>query len=173
MIQSLEEIPGWTHYWQHDYFPELVKLLPDNPNVLELGCGYGRSTWAWLNALPLHTKFYIVDNFTLEDYNSQTQKEYFLNTIEQHPKFTVIKKIFHEDYESWEKNNNLNFDLVYIDADHRYEQITKQLEYFKNVPILCGDDYEYKHPGVVKAVDEFKVKYTKKFTLIKNFFILQ
>lgn len=54
------------------------------------------------------------------------------------------------------------FDWVYIDADHSYESVKKDLQHWfrqvKNGGFLCGDDYGWSHPltkGPKPAVDEF------------------
>ena len=55
------------------------------------------------------------------------------------------------------------FDMIYIDGDHSYEGVSKDLEvsYNKVSPggYICGHDYTIERfPGVVKAVNEFKEK---------------
>lgn len=73
------------------------------------------------------------------------------------------------------------FDWIYIDGDHQYEFVKKDLEMFypkvKTNGLIAGDDYDnagWWQGGVKKAVDEFlttgKVKLIK---LKKNQFILQ
>ena len=56
------------------------------------------------------------------------------------------------------------FDIIYIDGDHSYEGVTKDLELsrnkIKNAGYICGHDYTIdKFPGVVRAVNEFVDKY--------------
>lgn len=170
-ITEPTDIPGWTHNWQHDYFPTLLQKLPYNSTLLEVGCGYGRSTWAWLDHLPNNFKLDILDNFTLESINEVKHKDYFYKVLNQHFNSNLVRNIFHTDYYTWKQENKLIYDLVYLDSDHSYEIVKDQLEYFKDTPILCGDDYEYKHPGVVQAVDEFAKKYSREYKLILNFFI--
>ena len=50
------------------------------------------------------------------------------------------------------------FDLVFIDADHRYDAVSADIKaWFPLVRIggiLSGHDYKSTHPGVIKAVDE-------------------
>ena len=52
------------------------------------------------------------------------------------------------------------FDFVYLDGDHSYEGVTKDLESWypklKKFGVMCGDDYG--HPsgvGVIEAVTKF------------------
>jgi ubiquinone/menaquinone biosynthesis C-methylase UbiE len=67
------------------------------------------------------------------------------------------------------------FDWVYIDGNHLYEFVKKDLELFyrkvKKGGYICGDDYEeggWWKGGVKKAVDEFLQKGTAKKIKIKN-----
>jgi len=67
------------------------------------------------------------------------------------------------------------FDWVYIDGNHLYEFVKKDLELFyrkvKKGGYICGDDYEeggWWKGGVKKAVDEFLQKGTVKQIKIKN-----
>ena len=56
------------------------------------------------------------------------------------------------------------FDFVYIDGDHAYEEVLKDLEAWypklKKFGVMCGDDYGHiSGHGVIKAVTEFAFKY--------------
>ena len=60
--------------------------------------------------------------------------------------------------------DNEYFDFVYLDGDHGYEAVLKDLEVWypklKKYGVMCGDDYG--HPsglGVIKAVYEFAYKH--------------
>lgn len=50
------------------------------------------------------------------------------------------------------------FDMIFLDADHRYEAIRADIEAFTPLLVrgglLCGHDYSERWPGVVQAVDE-------------------
>lgn len=86
-----------------------------------------------------------------------SQKEAFINNISQHPNFSQVKNVYEissTDYIS--QNNRSNFDLVFLDGDHRYETIVQELEYFKDCSLITLHDYyNSDHPGVKKAVHEF------------------
>lgn len=63
----------------------------------------------------------------------------------------------------------LNAGFVYIDADHDYANAAADIELWWDVVadggILAGHDYDPTHPGVVRAVDEFSVRYAVKVML--------
>lgn len=54
-----------------------------------------------------------------------------------------------------------SLDLVFMDSDHTYEHVIKEIRLWlpkvKLGGILCGHDYDETQPGVVKAVDESKL----------------
>jgi hypothetical protein len=182
-VKTPYDIPGWTNPPQHNLYKKLVEQLPKNPKVLEIGCAWGRSAWAWLDVLPNDAEFYVLDNFSLssnrhlpEFYDTWNnyelrkfasaclkrnwlQKEIFLYCIQQHPSFSNIKNIYDNDYFDWKIDNDIKFDLVYIDGDHSYKHVNDQLEYFKDVPIVCGDDYKEQRrdyfEGLMTAVDNY------------------
>lgn len=66
-------------------------------------------------------------------------------------------------------------DFAYLDGDHSYEQVRKDLSAYypliKAGGILCGDDYDV-HPGVKRAVDEFAQHNRLALRLRKGQFIL-
>tara|TARA_B100000214_G_C23940046_1_gene615238 strand:- start:877 stop:1413 length:537 start_codon:yes stop_codon:yes gene_type:complete len=80
------------------------------------------------------------------------------------------------------------FDWVYIDADHSYDAVKKDLEFYyplmKKGAYLCGDDYGLWHPkpktgagsdaggGPKPAVDEFVSKYNLKLKVFKDQFVI-
>ena len=182
------EVPGWTSTLQHSQYIKLIEQLPDKPKILEIGCGYGRSTWAWLDVIPKNTDYYILDNFNL-DFNDNfkpgftgwrqfttpkqnrkfiqrvrdnkfTQREIFDRIIARHAKYKNIKEIWHMSGDTWVESEYFDkeWDLVYLDDDHSYSAVKKWLEIFSNVPIVCGDDYNTTWQGVVSAVDEYTYK---------------
>lgn len=67
----------------------------------------------------------------------------------------------HKGYSYNILNNFVNeyFDVIYIDADHNYESVKKDLELsylkIKNNGYICGHDYGHMFPGVIQAVNEF------------------
>tara|TARA_B100001248_G_C27240075_1_gene388945 strand:+ start:60 stop:686 length:627 start_codon:yes stop_codon:yes gene_type:complete len=188
-FKNSNDVPGFTSTLQHQYYKKLVQQLPQSPKVLEIGCAFGRSTWAWLDFLPLTSEFYILDTFEnnnvwLPDQadgiqipadannfvksafkDGYSHYEIFNYIIAQHKNFSIIKKIIKNTYHDAKVYlKNLNFDLVYLDGDHNYFEVLDQLLFFDNIPILCGDDSAI--DSVRKALFEYGKQKQKEYTII-------
>jgi predicted O-methyltransferase YrrM len=61
---------------------------------------------------------------------------------------------------------NNYFDFIFIDGNHEYEIVRKDIETWflklKTDGIIAGDDYDPCHGGVIKAVDEIFGELAKK-----------
>lgn len=55
--------------------------------------------------------------------------------------------------------------MVFIDADHRYEGVKRDIEWAlrMGVPVICGHDYDEESPDVIRAVDELLGKSIETF----------
>jgi len=62
-----------------------------------------------------------------------------------------------------------NFDFVYIDGNHDYESVARDMkDWFpklKSGGILCGHDYNETNPGTKKAVNEFAEEHDLEFKI--------
>lgn len=158
--------------------------------VCEVGVWTGETTIGYANIVKQNSgHIYVVDWFqgnigagpgphSYQPENVKSIKEQFLtNLIDYLDIITILEGI------SWEMAKNIpdqSLDLCFIDADHRYESVRKDIQNFlpkvKNSGILCGHDCEYyqlantftkeelasdwskdrkTHPGVVQAVFDF------------------
>lgn len=190
ICKTAMDVPGYTTSEQHKLYAKLAKALPDNARVLEIGCAWGRSTWAWLDCLPSTSKFYVIDNFLIDNRRlleatnniskvknlhrkKITARQIFDSVINQHPNKNIIKHVWESDSQEWIKSKNFTkeWDLVFLDECHTYESTAKWLNLFSDVPVVCGDDYnEKKYSGLVKAVNEYK---NKEINIENNFFVIK
>jgi len=164
---------------------DLYNLVHDNQSpgmvVVEIGVAFGETAKHWLPIVEANRGVGIlVDNFCGgpgfgTDYNNgplEDMRATIANIIAPYPRTLVLEGV------SWEMEAlilNKSVDIVFIDADHRYSSVVKDITAWapkvKNGGILSGHDcnncignYDItliekdwdsgKHHGVVKAVSE-------------------
>jgi len=163
---------------------DLLKILPKQGTVAEIGVQKGDfSEEILLYAQPTH--LYLIDcwqeqnqeNYPNDPANvTQNQQEALYQFVCQ--KFAFDKRViiirdFSPDVTRLFKDNSL--DWVFIDANHTYEAVKKDLEaWFSKVKVggfICGHDYTYTNLfplGVVPAVNEFVKKNNLKIDYLTN-----
>ena len=119
----------------------LSGYLHGQPSILEIGSWLGRSAAVW----ALASRGAVVSI----DINPEISKiaQQFIDdmglavTFRQRP-----GAIF-----------DCDFDVAWIDGNHDYEEVKKDLEATNphTKILICGHDYAPAFPGVIKAVDEF------------------
>jgi hypothetical protein len=89
----------------------------------------------------------------------------FKNRIENISNISHIRKLSDDAITDLE---GLNFDFVYIDGLHTYDQVKKDISNYKHIikegGFVGGHDYQSGWVGVVKAVDEILSKPDKIFS---------
>lgn len=138
---------------------ELVRRSDPTRPIVEVGTLYGASTLVICLAKHPKQRLYAVDNFSWNSLGissnvhlAATKKrlEECINNFE----VKLINKSadkFYSDYD------DLPPALYFCDADHRYEAVHKDITWAKSrgSSIICGDDYEPRHTGVTRAVNDF------------------
>jgi mannosyltransferase OCH1-like enzyme/glycosyltransferase involved in cell wall biosynthesis len=141
--------------------------------IAEIGSWKGRSSHALLTGCP--GKVTCIDTFagssdprdiTNPRAKSQDIKAEFLKNVGYFPNLELLHMTSRQAAELC-KAEGRKFDMVFIDADHKYECVKEDIELWSSLAtrILCGHDYnpnQVKLPdgsddvcaGVVKAVDE-------------------
>jgi len=168
-----------------DYVLDEIRRLPQNATMLEVGTFVAGTTRAMALVRP-DVHVYSVDINTWES------KDPMLNNIKSHyglveaddTTMHMIQKINTEDLHNVTlitgKSLNVdlrNIDLVYLDGDHRFEAVLKELRYFWDRltynGIIMGDDVNSRE--VYDAVRVFAFEqnlelclYSKQFKLQKN-----
>jgi hypothetical protein len=184
-------VPGWINNSQCDLITDLISSLPDNAKILEIGTAFGRSSCSILDGMKSSQTLDICD---LWDNNHWTDMandtSYAKSTLfgDSDVVDTALKNLVqHGIRKTWEshvsqhQNANLirnvfqqtsmslvdtDYDLVFLDGEHSYSNLSNELRKFENVPIICGDDFSY-HIGdeVIKAVIDFGKEYQKILTV--------
>lgn len=122
---------------------ELIEYLPENLTMIEVGSYAGESAVIFAETMAHIT---CIDAWT--GY-AEDAEEAFDNRIRDIPNITKIKARFEDvDLEP--------ADFVYIDGEHDYESVRKDIDQWlpKARRFIGGHDYKEKFPGVMKAVDE-------------------
>lgn len=134
-------------------------LIPAAANVLEIGTFHGRSAigMAWLTGANVDTCDLFDPNACLDNGMKLQSQEQVNQTIKQYGlNVTTILvpqgKIFSDVIPP------KKYDLVFIDGDHSYDGVSKDIEaakdYVKEGGVIAGDDYSKDYPGVVRAVNK-------------------
>jgi hypothetical protein len=186
IVTKYTDVPGWSDFFYiHN---RIIEFLPDNANILEVGVGFGRSTWTLLDCMKTNMQLSVLDSFahhdsfsfwqhsletncvnTLDEENTKqlkvlsqqfSQQELFLHFIKQHPSYSKLETVYSmTSKEYMNKKYNSNYDLVFLDGDHSYNMVKQELNFFKNCRVIAGHDYmNCVTPGVTEAVDEFLIQ---------------
>tara|TARA_A200000113_G_C8804829_1_gene335324 strand:- start:398 stop:1006 length:609 start_codon:yes stop_codon:yes gene_type:complete len=131
---------------------------------VEVGAHLGNHCGRILKNLNIE-KISLIDPWTAYDGDA----DFFLSQKFQDECFETVKEKFgNNDKVEIVKSTSLNaskmfkdhkLDFVYIDGNHQYESVIEDLNIWypkvKYRGIIAGDDYKYKFPGVIRAVNEF------------------
>lgn len=163
---------GWFTDQNIKEYRRLVEQVPDNGVICELGCGFGRSLCSVADiVIRKKIKVVVVDTFEgteSEHWAGQNFRKEFEDNIKRFGiTDIIIKQATTDDISTpgaWGVFGDAktaiipNFDLLFIDADHSYQQVKKDIERWyptvKKTGTIAGHDYSMNWPGVVLAVQE-------------------
>tara|TARA_B100000424_G_C22863466_1_gene460053 strand:+ start:198 stop:839 length:642 start_codon:yes stop_codon:yes gene_type:complete len=161
---------GWAVF----YYGVFSDVINENnfKNCAEIGIGYGMHARQILENTNL-------DMLYLIDPSKYYNNDLFPNDVNRlcgnFENLVKNIKLYLEPYNSkytWYRQESLtitndqiadkSLDAVFLDADHSYEAVSKDLPFWWNKlkvgGWLLGDDYNSCHPGTTQAVDEFAEK---------------
>lgn len=154
------DIEGWTTLFELEW---LINQAEKMNSIVEIGCWKGRSAKSLLEACS--GTVYCIDHFngsphtqysTPERAEKEKIYEAFLKNVGHYPNLKIIKQ------SSEEAAGNLEgkIDMVFIDGDHRYDAVKKDIELWlpKCRKLICGHDYN--ESGVWRAVHDALGKIT-------------
>jgi hypothetical protein len=156
--------------WAQSYYGIFEKAINDNnfKVVAEVGIGYGFHAKSILDNTNVD-KLFLIDPMTYYP------NDMFPDDVLSYGGFDLLYKNIknnlkeHENRYKWFPQPSItikqdqipdeSLDAVFLDADHTYEAVSKDLPFWykkiKKGGWLLGDDYKSCCPGTTKAVDEF------------------
>lgn len=166
---EFNEIPGWFSY--KGLYDKMVETAPFNATFVEIGSWLGKSTNYLVNKIRESKKninFTTIDTFKgtetewlhqtiVNQFDGDIFFEFVDNTIQSnnYASFNVIKDNSNIVASTFV---NSSIDFLMIDAGHRYDEVTNDLNtwYHKVKPggIISGDDYGV-FKGVTEAANDF------------------
>ncbi len=165
------DIPGYLTEPDMYAIEQLVKKLPNNGTVVEVGTFLGKSAVEWACNIAKQNKDYkiiCIDSFTspieiLQDLlktadfvvpTSNSHIDMFRYYTKDYSNIIALEAFFNEEFEF-----NQKIDLVFEDSDHTQKTLTHALPFWwnkiKEGGILSGHDYWIR--DVKTAVDTFAV----------------
>jgi hypothetical protein len=160
-----QNLEGWFTF--PSLYNTLINVIPENGKFVEVGVWKGKSF-----------SYFVVENIN----NNKNITTYAVDTWEGSPEHTndscIITKTLYEEFisnmssvadkfipmrmtseQASKQFEDNSLDAVFIDAQHEYEPVKRDLELWypkvKSNGIFCGHDYCNGWPGVEQAVNEF------------------
>lgn len=137
--------------------------------ILERGPGELHLIDPWLSDMRVPGRWYAIPQEEMDEIYNSVIKRFNRKNIFIHRKTSEeASREFDDNY----------FDWVYIDGNHSYEYVKKDLNcwYPKVKGILCGDDYvvsEKLQFGVIEAVDEFVKERDLELSVFNKQFVIK
>ena len=160
---------GWAGY----YYGIFSNCIKENnfKTCVEVGVGYGFHSKEILDNTNVE-KLYLVDPMWYYPNDAFVDDVTRYGGFEKLVKNIKIHLNEHKDRYIWyrcpslsitnEQIQDESIDAVFIDGDHSYEAVSKDLPFWwkkvRKGGWLLGDDYSSGHPGTTRAVDEFAYK---------------
>lgn len=201
MFEKSTDVPGWGD--ATELFSRIIPNLPANARLLEIGCGLGKSTWAILDNMKPGMSLSIIDSFEYNDdrqyvwnelvrcevidefslekqivlkqlITTNNQYDIFMHVIQHHANFKLIDNVYKMRSRTYtELGLCSQYDFVFIDGGHRYQNVLNELNYFNNSTVITGDDYvSFECLGVAAAVDQVAVATNKNLSIVGHYFVL-
>jgi hypothetical protein len=145
--------------WKGSFSSKILKRKPSKLHLID--------PWKHQNYKKM---WYSIEQEKMDKIYHSVQKRFADdNRVELHRSFSTEVE-FPKEY----------FDWVYIDGDHTYPMVLKDLDFYyplvKKGGFLCGDDYGWTSVdcpfGPKRAVNEFVKVHNAKIEIIKNQFVI-
>ena len=184
MLEENKQTCSW--FGSYGIVPHLAQMISAR-NIIEIGVAYGYHADFMCTVLPdinyIGVDPYLANYDPSDIFCQDVQKLFSMDDMQNAMdrlysavstnllKFQGRARLIRE--KSWLAAGEFDdgsCDLVYIDGDHTYDSVVKDLAAWypkvKKGGIICGDDINW--PGVKKAVDEFFVRRERHYQVISK-----
>ena len=165
-----DKITGWFDF--EAIYDMAVSEAQDGDTFIETGTANGKSVvYLAVEALNSGKDITIV---TIDNTQTPSQVDYVLK---QTAGLDNVKYINKDSMVVVNSIANESCRMVFLDADHEYDFVSRELEawYPKVISggIFAGHDYDNGYPGVPDAVHEFVFKHNLEFELIGSSWLIR
>jgi hypothetical protein len=154
-------VPGW--FEDDDILDDLIRTLTVT-SVIEIGALFGRAT-AYFLSKPQITRVTVVDPFDGAFFWGDRPPKCDRMFSEYRANLEALGHLRSDRLHTYALRSSQvisppRADLIYLDGSHAYEDVIADLRKYAPLAnrVVCGDDYEPLHPGVMQAVDEFYMR---------------
>ena len=150
------DLPGWMTVREQNWLYEKAKEMD---SIVEVGCWKGKATHALCSGCKGMVT--AVDHFQgsegeRETYHKDSENAYneFMKNVGN--RFSNLNIVVGESLKTADAMKKLNFDMAFIDAGHKYDEVTADLNAWNRLAtnLICGHDYT-NMGEVQKAVNDF------------------
>ncbi len=171
-MKTWRDIDGLTPDADIETYQQLAEKVPAGSVIVELGCFHGKSMASLAeiiqrkNLHPVAVDLWDAGskNFPPEmaGFFKDMLQQFIVNTNDVGLNPFIYEGPSEQAILAYKQRDNLAWpQLVYIDADHSYEWVKRDIEaWWPLIPsggILAGHDYGNENFGVKQAVDEFTI----------------
>lgn len=141
----------------------LVRSLPENATIIDIGTAWGGTTRFMAEFSPL-SKIITCDPYLdkgwTDYWSDRFKQEYSYESTREYLSDLSNVELLHGKSPELFKNWNSEVDMVFEDGSHMYRPLKENLEFWntflKPGGVFAGHDYNENFPDVVRAITEFR-----------------
>ena len=161
--KTWNKIKGHFGPHQQKFYTSIVKELPQEAVIVEIGTFHGRSTVFLAQLMQekeKNGKIFTVDNFVARE-ASITKKQAHQRVMRNLKEAEVdhfVKALLSNSSDAAKDFEDESIDFLFIDGSHLFTQVVLDITSWygkvREGGIIAGDDFSDGYPGVVRAVNQ-------------------
>lgn len=159
--QELDKINGWFTREEAICMQWIMKQLPPESKIVELGSFQGRSSIMIASALSTDSILYCIDNFS----ESLGILSAFMNNIAEYKVNNKIRFLIMDTIEAAKEFEDKSIEIVFLNTNHSYESVKQDLlQWCPKIRmggfLICNDFTSPDHPEVREAINALQLNGT-------------